>query len=285
MSTAFEKTPLLRAEGLRVTVGAPGAERTILDDVSFEVAAGAFTGLIGETGSGKSVTLRTALRMLPNGVRQTGGSCYFEGRSIQEMSQTELRRVRGAGIGFVPQQPWSALNPVQTIERQFVDVARSHGHSAGWAREHGRRALERVEIRNIDRVMRGHVGELSGGMAQRVLIAMAIVLSPRLLVADEPTTALDVTVQREILQLIRGICEDDGAGVLIVTHDLGVVANFCEDVYVMHSGRMLENGRVSEVLDSPKNAYTQELVDASTRHIRDDDLSVRSANDGGGWQA
>src|SRR5690606_18811089 len=119
MNAASTAVPLFRAEGLRVTVGAPGAERTILDGVSFDVAPGAFTGLIGETGSGKSVTLRTALRMLPSGVQQIDGSSYFDGRRIQDMSAAELRRIRGAGIGFVPQQPWSALNPVQTIERQF----------------------------------------------------------------------------------------------------------------------------------------------------------------------
>lgn len=284
MNVAADSAPLFRADGLRVTAGPPGNAKTILDDVSFQVAAGGFTGLIGETGSGKSVTLRTALRMLPNGVRMEAGSSAFDGRTLQEMSPADLRRMRGREIGFVPQQPWSALNPVQTIERQFIDVARSHGHTARWAREHARQALERVEIRHVDRVMRGYVGELSGGMAQRVLIAMAILLSPRLLVADEPTTALDVTVQREILQLIRGICQDDGTGVLIVTHDLGVVANFCEDVYVMHSGRMLESGPVSEVFSVPKHEYTRELVEASTRHVRDDDLSARSVLESEGAQ-
>ena len=283
MTSAAERPVLFRAESLRVVTGARADERVILDDVSFDVAAGRFTGLIGETGSGKSVSLRAALRMLPSGVTQTGGWSSFDGKRLQDLSPDGLRRMRGAGIGFIPQQPWSALNPVQTVERQFIDIARSHGKSAGWAREHGRDALDRVEIRNADRVMRGYVGELSGGMAQRVLIAMGIVLSPRLIVADEPTTALDVTVQREILQLIRGICEADGTGVLIVTHDLGVVANFCEDVYVMNGGRMLENGRVDDVFSTPTHEYTAELVAASTRHVRDDDFSIRglAADEGG----
>jgi ABC-type dipeptide/oligopeptide/nickel transport system ATPase component len=268
--------PLFHAEGLDVVLDGDDPKE-ILSDASFAVYPAAFTGLIGETGSGKSVSLRASLQMLPKALRLTSGSSYFEEQRMQDLSPKQLRAIRGREIAFIPQQPWSALNPVQTIEQQFIDIAKSHGKSASWARRRAGETLERVGIPHVHRVMRGYVGGLSGGMAQRVLIAMAILLSPRLIVADEPTTALDVTVQREILELLHSLCTEDSMGVLIVTHDLGVVSNFCDHVYVMNAGVILESGRVDEVFANPSNEYTQKLVDASSRHLRADDFSAQNA--------
>jgi ABC-type glutathione transport system ATPase component len=261
---------LLEVQDLRVAFG--GTE--VVHGVSYAVRRGQFVGIIGETGSGKSVTLRGALAMLPRSGRVTGGWSTFEGRSLAGMGRMGMRRLKGERIGFVPQQPWSALNPVLSLEAQFLAVGRSHGRDRAWSRDRAREMLRRVEIREPERVLRGHVGELSGGMAQRVLIAMSLMLSPDLVVADEPTTALDVTVQREVLDLLAGICREDGTGVLLVTHDLGVVSTYCDDVHVMRHGAVVEHGPVRDVFSAPAHAYTRSLVDASVHHLRDDhDLS------------
>ncbi|GAB3430213.1 hypothetical protein GCM10027436_03050 [Actinophytocola sediminis] len=255
--------PLLAAHGLAVEFTRHGRTTRVVDDVSFRIDAGEFVGIIGETGSGKSVSLRAALRMLPRNGRLVAGAAEFGGIDLQSLSGRELRRLRGARIGFVPQQPWSALNPVQRLDRQFRQVGRAHGKSGKWADHAAREMLERVEIRRPRRVLSGYAGELSGGMAQRVVIAMSLMLAPELVVADEPTTALDVTVQREILDLLSRICHEDGKSVLIVTHDLGVVSNYCDRVSVMRSGRVLEDGPVRAVFAAPANDYTRLLVAAA----------------------
>ncbi|MGY1841310.1 MULTISPECIES: ABC transporter ATP-binding protein [unclassified Modestobacter] len=268
---------LLDVEALRVEFARDGVVTPVLHGISYRVDAGEFVGIIGETGSGKSVSLRGALEMLPRNGRVTGGRSTFLGRDLQALRGRELRAVKGEQIGFVPQQPWSALNPIMTIEKQFLAVGRSHGRSSAWTKDAARQMLRRVEITDTERVLRGYVGELSGGMAQRVLIAMSLVLSPVLLVADEPTTALDLTVQRDVLDVITGICREDGTGVLLVTHDLGVVSNYCDTVYVMNAGRVLESGPVDRVFSAPTDPYTRGLVVASSRHVREDDYAAAQA--------
>lgn len=265
---------LLDVDELRVEFTRDGVTTPVLHGVSYEVHAGEFVGIIGETGSGKSVSLRGALGMLPRNGRVTGGSSSFRGNDLRSLDRRALRAIKGEQVGFVPQQPWSALNPIMTLESQFLAVGSSHGRSKAWTRETARRMLRRVEINDTERVLRGYVGELSGGMAQRVLIAMSLLLSPTLLVADEPTTALDLTVQRDVLDLITGICREDGTGVLLVTHDLGVVSNYCDTVYVMNAGRVLESGDVERVFTQPRDEYTRGLVVASSRHVREDDYAA-----------
>jgi ABC-type glutathione transport system ATPase component len=265
---------LLEVDDLQVDFTRDGVTTTVLHGISYSVREGEFVGIIGETGSGKSVSLRGALGMLPRNGRVTGGRSAFRGRTLQTMRRSEMRAIKGEQIGFVPQQPWSALNPIMTLEKQFLAVGRSHGRSSAWTKDTARQMLRRVEITDTERVLRGYVGELSGGMAQRVLIAMSLLLSPALLVADEPTTALDLTVQRDVLDLLTGICREDRTGVLLVTHDLGVVSQYCDTVNVMNAGRVLESGSVDRVFSRPSHAYTRSLVTASSRHLRDDDYAT-----------
>ncbi|MFC5753230.1 ABC transporter ATP-binding protein [Actinomadura rugatobispora] len=254
---------LLAARGLTVDFARHGRTTRVVDGVSFDVGAGEFVGIIGETGSGKSVSLRAALRMLPRNGTLAAGTSEFGGADLQALPARELRRLKGARIGFIPQQPWSALNPVVRLDRQFRQVGRAHGRSRAWTDRAALEMLERVEIADPRRVLAGHSGQLSGGMAQRVVIAMSLLLAPELVVADEPTTALDVTVQREILDLLSRICHEDGKSVLVVTHDLGVVSHYCDRVYVMRAGRVLEDGPVGEVFAAPRHEYTRSLVEAA----------------------
>ncbi|TDC90210.1 ABC transporter ATP-binding protein [Actinomadura sp. 7K507] len=256
--------PLLDVRGLTVDFTRDGQRTRVVRDMSFDIATGEFVGIIGETGSGKSVSLRAALRMLPRNGTLAGGTSEFRGTDLTALPAKELRRLRGARIGFIPQQPWSALNPVIRLDRQFRQVGRAHGKSRAWTDNAAREMLARVEIADPVRVLAGFSGELSGGMAQRVVIAMSLLLEPELVVADEPTTALDVTVQREILDLLSRICQEDGKSVLIVTHDLGVVAHYCDRVYVMREGRLVEEGPVDEVFASPRHEYTRTLVEAAS---------------------
>jgi ABC-type dipeptide/oligopeptide/nickel transport system ATPase component len=243
--------------------------RTVISDVGLTVNRGEFVGLVGETGSGKSVTLRSILRLLPPNGRILAGSVKLGEVELTTASPRELRRVRGRQLGFIPQQPWSALNPVLRLERQFRKIARAHDHlSREQCRELAIQALERVEIDNPQRVLGSIASELSGGMAQRVVMAMVLQLSPRLLLADEPTTALDVTVQREILDLLASVCREDQRSVLLVTHDLGIVANYCHRVVVMKAGAVVEAGSVADVFGSPSAPYTRELLEAARpRHV------------------
>jgi ABC-type glutathione transport system ATPase component len=258
---------LLKVSDVCVEFRAGSLHNRVVHDVSFEVGAGEFVGIIGETGSGKSVTLRAALGMLPSVARMVAGTSLFEGKDLHAMGKRGLRELKGNRIGFIPQQPWSALNPVLTLEKHFMDIGQSHGKAPRWIRHAARDMLRRVEINDPDRVLAGYVGNLSGGMAQRAVIAMSLLLEPSLVVGDEPTTALDVTVQKEILELLARICREDGKSILMVTHDLGVVSNYCDRVYVMRDGRVQENGSAREIFGNPQHAYTQQLVAAATRYL------------------
>jgi ABC-type dipeptide/oligopeptide/nickel transport system ATPase component len=254
---------VLAARDLTVEFARHGQVTRVVDDVSFTVGTGEFVGIIGETGSGKSVSLRAALRMLPRNGKLVAGTSGFAGEDLLAMPAQRLRRIRGARIGFIPQQPWSALNPVQRLDKQFRHVGKAHGKSRKWTDEAALEMLTRLEIHQPERVLTRYAGELSGGMAQRVVIALSLLLAPELVVADEPTTALDVTVQREIMDQLSRICRADGKSVLIVTHDLGVVSHYCDRVSVMRTGRVLEEGAVREVFASPAHDYTRSLVAAA----------------------
>lgn len=258
---------LLSVKNVCVEFKAGALHHRVVHHVSFEVAPGEFVGIIGETGSGKSVTLRAALGMLPSVARMVQGTSIFEGQNLHTLKKNQLREIKGNRIGFIPQQPWSALNPVQTLEKHFLNIGQSHGKTAQWTRQASRDMLRRVEITDPDRVLAGHVGNLSGGMAQRAVIAMSLMLEPSLVVGDEPTTALDVTVQKEILELLARICREDGKSILMVTHDLGVVSNYCDRVYVMREGCVVESGTTADIFGSPQHPYTQQLVAAATRYL------------------
>ena len=245
--------------------------RPILRRVSLAVGTGEVHGLVGESGAGKSTIAKAILGIIPSQVKITAGQIGFEGRDLLTLSVNELRAVLGRDIALVPQDPSTALNPARRIDAQMTDGLRlKRGLSAKDARVRARALLEEVQIRDPDRVLVSYPHQLSGGMRQRVLIAAAFGLEPKLVIADEPTTALDVTVQKQILRLIRSLQERHGTSVLFVSHDLGVVAKICDRVTVLYMGKVVEQGATADVLNAPRHAYTRALLAANPRYDRPD---------------
>ena len=243
----------------------------ILRDVSLNVARGETRGLVGESGAGKSTIAKAILGILPRTVRITGGEVCFEGENLLAMAPPRLRRLIGETVALIPQDPMTALNPSRKIEAQLTDGPRLwRGLDAQAARALALRGLEEVHIRDPERVLRSYPHELSGGMRQRVLIAAAFALEPKLIVADEPTTALDVTVQKQILRLIRAMQSTHGTAVIFVTHDLGVVAQICDKVTLLFGGRVVEEGDVAQMMEAPRHPYAQALLAACPRYDRPD---------------
>jgi len=243
----------------------------ILHDVSLEVRRGETCGLVGESGAGKSTVAKAILGILPRTVRVTDGAVRFEGVDLMTMPMDARRRLIGEKIALIPQDPLTALNPSRRIEAQLTDGLRlQRGLDVRAARARGLALLDEVQIQGPERVLRCFPHELSGGMRQRVLIASAFALEPRLIVADEPTTALDVTVQKQILRLIRAMQTAHGTAVLFVTHDLGVVAQICDSVTLLFGGRVVEAGRTADLLTMPRRPYTRALIEASPRYDRPD---------------
>ncbi|MEH1099569.1 dipeptide/oligopeptide/nickel ABC transporter permease/ATP-binding protein [Micromonospora sp. CPCC 205561] len=260
---APDRAALLSVRSLSVSYPGYDGEREVVRDVSLDVAAGQIVGLVGESGSGKTQTAFAILGILPDGGRIGRGSVTIEGQEIIGLSQRRWRSLRSTVVAYVPQEPMSNLDPSFTIGHQLAEPIRAMtGASAAAARRRAVELLREVDIRDPERVMRRYPHQISGGMAQRVLIAAAISCDPRLLIADEPTTALDVTVQAEILALLRRLQRQRGMGVLLVTHNLGVVADLCDSVLVMRQGRVVERGPVADVLVHPRHDYTRGLVDA-----------------------
>jgi len=237
-----------------------------LDGITFEVGDSEIVGIVGESGSGKSTIIRSVIKLLMHPGRVTAGTAHFGGRDLLQMSERELRQIRGKEIGFVAQNPFSALNPVLRIGKQFANISNAHGQKFDrHARQRAIDLLQATEVSDPERVIRGYAHELSGGMAQRVVIAMALYLNPGLLIADEPTTALDLIVQRQVLDTLRRLTAESGRAMLIVTHDLGVVAKYCDRVLVMYNGRLVEQGPVSEVFANPRDPYTISLLESVVR--------------------
>jgi len=245
--------------------------KPILRRVSLEVGIGEVHGVVGESGAGKSTIAKAILGIIPSQVRLTGGRIDFEGRDLLALAPGELRAVLGRDIALVPQDPSTALNPSRRIDAQLTDGLRlKRGLSAKEARSRARALLDEVQIRDPDRVLASYPHQLSGGMRQRVLIAAAFAVEPKLVIADEPTTALDVTVQKQILRLIRALQERHGTSVLFVSHDLGVVAKICDRVSVLYMGKVMEQGLTAAVLEAPRHAYTRALLAANPRYDRPD---------------
>jgi len=243
----------------------------ILRKVALALERGEVRGLVGESGAGKSTIAKALLGILPRTVRVTGGTIRFEGRDLLTAPAAVLRQIIGSEISLIPQDPQTALNPGRRIEAQLTDGLRlRRGMSAREAHARALTLLEEVHIREPDRVLRAYPHELSGGMRQRVLIASAFALEPKLVIADEPTTALDATVQKQILRLIRGMQKAHGTGVVFVTHDLGVVAQICDSVTLLYAGQVIEEGRTADVLASPQHPYTKALIAAGPRYDRPD---------------
>ncbi len=262
--------PLLDISGLSAVSDRDNGS-AILRHVDLTLQRGEVRGLVGESGAGKSTIAKALLGILPNTVRVTGGTILFEDRDLLTLPPRDLRAIMGAAISLIPQDPQTALNPSRRIEAQLTDGLRMRrGMSTGDAHHKAVSLLEEVQIRDPLRVLKSYPHELSGGMRQRVLIAAAFALEPQLVVADEPTTALDVTVQKQILRLIRGLQEAHGTAVIFVTHDLGVVAQICDSVTLLYAGKVIEEGPTSEVLGRPVHAYTKALMAASPRYDRPD---------------
>jgi peptide/nickel transport system ATP-binding protein len=243
----------------------------ILRRVALTADTGEVHGLVGESGAGKSTIAKAILGIIPTQVKLTGGRILFEGRDLLALSPGELRAILGRDIALVPQDPSTALNPSRRIDAQMTDGLRlKRGLSMKQARQRARALLAEVQIRDPERVLASYPHQLSGGMRQRVLIAAAFALEPKLVIADEPTTALDVTVQKQILRLIRALQERHGTSVLFVSHDLGVVAQICDRVSVLYMGKVVEQGGTADILQHPRHPYTQALLAANPRYDRPD---------------
>jgi peptide/nickel transport system ATP-binding protein len=245
--------------------------KPILRCVSLSVVTGEVHGLVGESGAGKSTIAKAILGIIPSQVRVTAGRIDFEGRDFLTLAPDELRKVLGRDIALIPQDPSTALNPARRIAAQMTDGLRlKRGLSTKEARVRAGALLEEVQIRDPERVLNSYPHQLSGGMRQRVLIAAAFGVEPKLVIADEPTTALDVTVQKQILRLIRSLQERHGTSVLFVSHDLGVVAKICDRVTVLYMGKVVEQGNTMDVMSSPRHVYTKALLAANPRYDRPD---------------
>lgn len=263
---------LLEVRDLRVSFGAT----EVLDGLDFDVREGEVLAIVGESGSGKSVTALSMIRLLSESAEITSGSLRFEGRDLLALSQEEMRRVRGREITMIFQEPMSSLNPVYTAGFQVAEVLEEHfGQSHKAALEKVRELFEMVGIPAPEERLRSYPHELSGGMRQRVMIAMAMASEPKLLVADEPTTALDVTIQAQILALMKDLRSRFGTSILFITHDMGVVASIADRVLVMYAGQIVEEGSVEALFESPRHPYTQRLLAcAPTIGERKERLSV-----------
>ncbi len=260
------ETAALSIQDLEMSYVVRGTPREVLRGVTFEVRPGEAYGLVGESGCGKSTTAYAALRYLPGNGLITGGSISASGENLMSMSASELRTFRSSKASMVYQDPVQAVNPVLKIGRQVAECFKILGHSSGESMELARKALERVQIADPASVMERYPHQLSGGMLQRVVIAMALASDPSLLVLDEPTTGLDATVEAEVLDLVRQLRDEIGAAILLIAHNLGVIRTMCDRVGVMYAGRIVEQGTVEEVFDQPSHPYTVGLLNSIPRH-------------------
>lgn len=247
--------------------GSDGGWLRAVDEVSFSVPRGKTVGIVGESGCGKSVTAMSLVQLLPQPMGQIrGGEVIFNGQNLTEMSTREIRKIRGVDIGVIFQEPMTALNPCDRIGKQISEVFLLHTEmSKKEAWEASIEILRKVKIPAPEERVAEYPHQLSGGMRQRVVIAMALALKPDLLIADEPTTALDVTVQQQILDLINELQKEMGMAVMLITHDLGVIAQACDEVVVMYAGRVVEKAEVKELFANPLHAYTKGLLNSIPR--------------------
>jgi oligopeptide/dipeptide ABC transporter ATP-binding protein len=254
---------LLEVKSLRTSFFTDEGEVRAVDGVSFSVEPGKLMGLVGESGSGKTASVLSIMRLLPETAKIVGGEITFEGRDLVKLPEPEMRAIRGAKIAMIFQEPMTSLNPVFTIGSQIGEAIRLHQKaSRREARERSIEALRMVGIADPERRIDDYPHQLSGGMRQRVMIAMALSCNPRLLIADEPTTALDVTIQAQILDLIRDLQERLKLAVILVTHDLGIVAEYATDVTILYAARVMEQTRCDELFRDPLNPYTRGLLES-----------------------
>jgi oligopeptide/dipeptide ABC transporter ATP-binding protein len=263
-------SPLLHVEDLTVGFTTEEGAIRVVEDVSFSLAAGKTLGLVGESGCGKSVTAQTIMRLLPSPPsRIEKGRILFGGEDLAAAPAKRMQKIRGDRIGMVFQEPMTSLNPTLRIGEQIAEPLMLHrGMRHAQAEEQAVQVLRHVGIGNAERRLQQYPHELSGGLRQRMMIAMAIICNPELLIADEPTTALDVTIQAQIMELLKALQKEMGLAILLITHDLGMVAEMCETVAVMYAGRIIETGPTAEIFARPRHPYTHGLLNSSPRRAR-----------------
>ncbi len=258
---------MLEIKGLKTEVVTEQGNFTLIDDVNLSLAAGEVMGLVGESGSGKSVTGLSIMGLLDKPVQVTSGQILFKGRDLRSTSQKELRSIRGNRIAMIFQDPMSTLNPVLRVDTQMMEVVHAHESvSKQIARERARDALGMVGIPSPEERLSAYPHQFSGGMRQRVAIAIALLMSPDLIIADEPTTALDVTIQAQILSIVQKLAREKGTALIWVTHDLSVVAGLAEKLSVMYAGRIVEQGSTADLLRRPLHPYTNGLIASLPAH-------------------
>ncbi|MEM7523252.1 MAG: ABC transporter ATP-binding protein [Pseudomonadota bacterium] len=254
-------TDLLEIENLSIVHQADGAETVLVDDVSFSVSAGEILAVVGESGSGKSLTSLAVMGLLSKELNVAAGVVRLDGVDLRKLSAEEMRLKRGRDVAMVFQEPMTSLNPVRTIGSQIIEtVVENVGLSKRDARLRAMDLLREVGVVDAERRMRQYPHHFSGGMRQRVMIAIALAASPKLIIADEPTTALDVTIQAQILDLMAQVCRDHGAALILITHNLGIVARYARRVNVMYAGRMVETGPARDLSAAPRHPYTEGLL-------------------------
>ena len=254
---------LLEKKDEKLSFFTPAGEVKALNGVSFSMNEGEVLGIVGESGSGKSVTACSIMGLTAYPGKLIGGTIYFNGHQIEKMSEKEMRKIRGNEVSIIFQDPMTSLNPVYTIGNQITEVIRLHtGKSKKEAYDRAKELLELVGINEPTKRLKQYPHELSGGMRQRVMIAIALACEPKLLIADEPTTALDVTIQAQILELMQELRQKLGMSIIMITHDLGVVASMCERIAVMYAGHIVEYGTADEIFYEPKHEYTKGLINS-----------------------
>jgi len=266
--SAAEAKPLLRVRGLKTVFRQPHGQVNAVNGVTFDVRHGETVAIVGESGSGKSITAMSILRLIPSPPGEiVDGEIEFGGRDLLGLSDEEIRLVRGNEIAMIFQEPMSSLNPVLTIGRQLAEPLMVHKRVQGKQaiRERCLELLRQVRIPDPERRLDAYPHEFSGGMRQRAMIAMGLACEPRLIIADEPTTALDVTVQAQILELLKDLTRTHGTSMILITHDLGVVARYADRINVMYAGRIVERGTAHEIFNSPKHPYTIGLMESMPR--------------------
>ena len=254
---------LLEIKDEKLSFFTPAGEVKALNGVSFSMNEGEVLGIVGESGSGKSVTAYSIMGLTAYPGKLIGGTIYFNGHQIEKMSEKEMRKIRGNEVSIIFQDPMTSLNPVYTIGNQITEVIRLHtGKSKKEAYDRAKELLALVGINEPTKRLKQYPHELSGGMRQRVMIAIALACEPKLLIADEPTTALDVTIQAQILELMQELRQKLGMSIIMITHDLGVVASMCERIAVMYAGHIVEYGTADEIFYEPKHEYTKGLINS-----------------------
>ena len=256
-----DSTPLLQVTDLTTRITLRRGSGNAVDHLSFSLGHGEILGLVGESGCGKTMTALTLMRLLPPAAEVVAGHALLDGRDILTLGKREMRSVRGSELAMVFQEPMTSLDPAFTIGDQIVETVKAHARTGtGSARERAIETLGRVGIADAARRLDDYPHQFSGGMRQRVMMAIALVMNPKVLLADEPTTALDVTIQAQILELIASLREELGMSVILITHNLGVVNEIADRVAVMYAGEIVESGPVREILSNPKHPYTQGLL-------------------------